>query len=255
MPSARIRGGVAEWLMAPVCYAGRRAMRATQVRILPPPPRAPFVQWPGHLVVCEETTVRLPSRGARSREARSTGRGHRTRSHSFRGSSAVERLAVNQRPRRFDPCPRSFLRERGRRPPAGLIRRPCLVRLQGSRLTATAPSANGQATRFSTWRSEFDPPWSYSGYRRPGLHTAWERVWGGRLSRRGRESCSVEESPPWLVWATASQTGSAQQAGRRLGSARRTRVATATNDSLSANGARDAEMKRATLAGPATSNA
>lgn len=137
-------------------------MRATQVRILPPPPRAPFVQWPGHLVVCEETTVRLPSRGARSREARSTGRGHRTRSHSFRGSSAVERLVVNQRPRRFDPCPRSFLRERGRRPPAGLIRRPCLVRLQGSRLSATAPSANGQAARPSTWRSEFDPPWSHS---------------------------------------------------------------------------------------------
>ena len=28
-------------------------------------PPAPFVQWQGHLVVCEETTVRLPSRGAR----------------------------------------------------------------------------------------------------------------------------------------------------------------------------------------------
>ena len=56
-------GGVAEWLKAPVCYAGRCATRAAQVRILPPPP-APFVQWPGHLVVCEETTVRLPSRGA-----------------------------------------------------------------------------------------------------------------------------------------------------------------------------------------------
>ena len=97
-------------------------------------------------------------RGKRDRR----GRGHRTRSHSFRGSSAVERLVVNQRPRRFDPCPRSFLRERGRRPPAGLIRRPCLVRLQGSRLSATAPSANGQAARPSTWRSEFDPPWSHS---------------------------------------------------------------------------------------------
>lgn len=62
--------------LRPVTSRGHRLSFASPVRSMA-----------GHLVVCEETTVRVPSRGARS-HVRSTGRGHRTRPHRATAPSA-----------------------------------------------------------------------------------------------------------------------------------------------------------------------
>jgi hypothetical protein len=126
------------WKLSP---AEQAALNRKAPGSIPGHPIRPVRPMAGHLVVCEETTVRVPSRGARSRAAISGPRAPQTAA-SIRGSSARQSgwllTSVGA-----GSSPALGARERGRRPPAGLIRRSRLVRLQGSPL-AMAPSANGR---------------------------------------------------------------------------------------------------------------